>query len=195
MRLHPHQTGFSKKRSWASGLGLCLLLISFTAQAAMYRWTDEQGNVHMSDKPPPANVEYEVMDRPRPNVVETPKPPPPPEDIVDTLGEPADEPPKEVTYRSLRIIQPQEDEGVRSNSGEITITVSPSPGLGEDDKIVIYLDNKIVSRGEKTSVTVPNLTRGTHKTRAVIINRKGRTVIKSPTVTFHVLRFAGGGRG
>lgn len=176
-------------------LGLALLLIAVAAQATLYRWTDEQGNVHMSDKPPPANVEYEVMDQPRPNVVTTPKPPPPPQDVVDTLGEPAEDEaaPKAVVYRSLRIIQPQEDEGVRANNGEISITVSPNPGLGEDDKIVIYLDNKVVSRGKKTSVTIQNVNRGTHKTRAVIINRKGRTVIKSRTVTFHVLRFVGGG--
>lgn len=36
------------------------LLISTTAQAGMYKWTDEQGNVHYSQQPP-RDKQYEKM--------------------------------------------------------------------------------------------------------------------------------------
>jgi hypothetical protein len=39
--------------------GLGALLLSVTAQAQMYRWTDDQGRVHYSDSPPPAAARQE----------------------------------------------------------------------------------------------------------------------------------------
>lgn len=35
---------------------LCLLLLGFSAQGALNKWVDSQGNVHYSDEPPPENV-------------------------------------------------------------------------------------------------------------------------------------------
>ncbi|MFN2348328.1 MAG: DUF4124 domain-containing protein [Thioalkalivibrio sp.] len=45
-------------------VGLAALLVVTSAQAQMYRWTDEQGRTHYSDSPPPeaARQERRVMD-------------------------------------------------------------------------------------------------------------------------------------
>ncbi len=42
-------------------LWLFLMLASASAYAGMYKWTDAQGNVQYSDKPPPAGVQSQTM--------------------------------------------------------------------------------------------------------------------------------------
>jgi glutaredoxin len=37
-------------------VAFCLLACSLTVQAQLYRWTDDGGNVHYTDTPPPANA-------------------------------------------------------------------------------------------------------------------------------------------
>ncbi len=42
---------------FATSLALLLFVLSATAQARLYKWVDEEGNVHYTDKIPPAQVE------------------------------------------------------------------------------------------------------------------------------------------
>ena len=52
-----------------SGLGLgLLLLVGGLAQAASYKWVDEQGEVHYSQTPPPSGDYTVIGDPPRPDV-------------------------------------------------------------------------------------------------------------------------------
>ena len=50
--------------------GLLLLLIAVSSQhirAAMYKWTDEEGNTHYTQEPPPGGIEGEII-KPPPKV-------------------------------------------------------------------------------------------------------------------------------
>ncbi|MFH1605210.1 MAG: DUF4124 domain-containing protein [Pseudomonadota bacterium] len=49
-----------KRLSVAIALTLCLVL---PASAQMYKWVDENGKVHYSDKPPPSNIKIEKLRR------------------------------------------------------------------------------------------------------------------------------------
>lgn len=53
---------------------VCLCLLAGTAQAATYKWVDEEGNVQYSQSPPPPGVEGETI-----------KPPPPPPVIPEAV--------------------------------------------------------------------------------------------------------------
>lgn len=49
---------------------LCFSLLacfSLTTSAAMYKWVDEDGNVHYSEKPPPGDIEVQTI-KPPPKV-------------------------------------------------------------------------------------------------------------------------------
>lgn len=43
-----------------------LLLLAVPVQAAMYKWTDADGNIHYTQSPPPAGVESKTMKAPPP---------------------------------------------------------------------------------------------------------------------------------
>src|SRR3990172_6745177 len=62
-------------------IAVVLGLIAFAASAQLYRWTDEQGRVHVTDTPPPAsarNVQKKAA--PAGSAIQPPPPsqPPPP---------------------------------------------------------------------------------------------------------------------
>jgi len=42
-------------------LPICLLLLSFSAYAALTKWVDADGKVHYSDEPPPDNVKTKTL--------------------------------------------------------------------------------------------------------------------------------------
>ena len=78
----------NKRKAGAAAIlvGLVLTSMNVAADATLYRWKDSQGNMVMSDRPPPAGVEYEAIrtdasvvrrkaDEPAPTqVVPAPKP-------------------------------------------------------------------------------------------------------------------------
>jgi murein DD-endopeptidase MepM/ murein hydrolase activator NlpD len=43
---------------------LVLVLATLTARAEVYKWTDEDGKLHFSDKPPPQGEEFDTVDTP-----------------------------------------------------------------------------------------------------------------------------------
>jgi hypothetical protein len=54
-------------------LTLALCLLALPAAAELYKWTDENGKVHYSDQPPPANVKKsETITAPKPQVAAPP---------------------------------------------------------------------------------------------------------------------------
>lgn len=61
---------------------LCLASLALPAAASeLYKWTDEKGRVHYSDKPPPEGVKAESRDLPEEadsDPAKSPKPVPPP---------------------------------------------------------------------------------------------------------------------
>jgi hypothetical protein len=53
-----------------AALLLALLLFAGIVSGQMYRWTDEHGRTHFSDRPP-ANLDADEMDAPQASVIET----------------------------------------------------------------------------------------------------------------------------
>lgn len=89
----------------------CLLLLSLSVQAQeFYRWTDANGQLHVSQTPPPKSVQYEVLTlqqlsrqplpktAPHPKAATQPRTTPPAEldQQVDALNQRADQLQKEL---------------------------------------------------------------------------------------------------
>ena len=54
-------------------LTLALCLLAVPAAAELYKWTDENGKVHYSDQPPPANAKKsETLKAPKPQIAAPP---------------------------------------------------------------------------------------------------------------------------
>jgi len=95
------------------------------------------------------------------------------------------------SYQDFSITQPIHDTSIRENSGKVHISVRLEPNIFVDrgHKLVIYMDNVEVYRGEQTTVTLDNIDRGTHTLKANIVNRNGQTIKETDITTFTLHRF------
>lgn len=154
-----------------------LIFMTSAASADIYRSVDENGNVVFSDTPSEGAEKIEVKEA---QTVDSPSTQPfrydPP---------PAEQPPR---YQSLAITSPQDDQSVRANAGNVSVSMSVTPGLRGGDRLVLLMDGKQVASGSSTSVSMDNVDRGSHTLQARVIDRNGKTLASSDPVTFHLLR-------
>lgn len=96
----------------------------------------------------------------------------------------------ETVKRDLQLMTPKHDQAIRANNGEVTIIFKARPALQKGERLVLYLNDRQKMAGEQTHFTLSQLDRGTHTVFGVWQDRKGNTLAKSKSVTFHVLRFS-----
>lgn len=182
-------------------LSVLLIAIPLNASAAgIYKTVDKDGNVVFTDVPPKedakavqlrgASVYAPQSETTQPAPINAAPSSPQPGDLQDSLlGSGEDSAPVAVTaYEQLSIASPAEDEAVRANAGNFTVTVRLTPALMAGDQVVIMLDGQEVARSSGTAVALENIDRGTHSLMAQIVDSSGVPKIASNPVTFHLLR-------
>lgn len=159
----------------------CLCWVG-AAHAEIYRWIDAEGNVVYSDqKPPPGVPAQKVELQPLPTVPAAPQPQPP-------MGRSSESGAPAQTQATIKIVSPQNEQAVRANNGDVTVSMQASPALAKGRLVDLYVDGASAYRGAKTSVVLRNLDRGQHRLYAELIGASGRTLYRSEPVTFYVLR-------
>ncbi len=166
---------------------LILLFCSAQVSAQVYKWVDAQGNVHYMDQPVEGAEELKITGR------KPPKPKPEPEAKEELSPEPpADsEEATETEYKSLRIIRPKTEQALQSAAGNVVVQLKLDQPLDMEygHKVVIFLDGKRYGNpGTSLTTTLSNIERGAHRLRAAIVDAKGKRLIRSRVITFHLLR-------
>lgn len=96
-------------------------------------------------------------------------------------------------YESIRIVSPEDGGTVRSNDGRVPIAVGLEPGLQQSHFITAYLDGKAFrGRYGSSQITLTGVDRGTHELYVKVSDSKGKTLVKSDTISFTALRFTPG---
>lgn len=157
---------------------LLLVLCSGLAHGAIYRYVDEEGNITFTSEPPPG-AEVSPVDLPPPNSVATPRP---------RSADGAETSTATDGYTLLSIAQPEDGAAIRSNAGNITVTLNVGPKLRPSDTVVLYLDGHEVARGRGTVFALENISRGAHQLSAAIQGPDGKALIRSAPVGFNLLR-------
>ena len=86
-----------------------------------------------------------------------------------------DKTPKPIPQYTIKIISPKPDETFQNSAQSITITVTVTPELEPEDKIIAFVDGNAVGEPiHSTSIALPWLERGSHTLQAKIIQPKGR---------------------
>jgi uncharacterized protein DUF4124 len=140
----------------------------------VYKTVDEDGNIIFTDKPSEEAEEIKIQE------LETIKNPNPGRYKPST-----EKPPEEFKYKSFVITSPENGAGIRSNNGNVSISVSLEPMKKAGHKIIISMDGKEVGSG--SSVSLQNVDRGTHSISASVVDANGKTWI-STSSTFSMLR-------
>ena len=163
-----------------TGLGMLLLLWCAIglASGTAYRWVDDDGVVHYSDRPREGAEEIRL--RQPSGFAPSPLPAPP----VRTAEPQA----PAAAYESLDIVQPGQEETLWNIGGTLDVALRVEPELRRGHRIEVYYDGSRIE-GLEPDVTAFQLTdvyRGEHRLRAAIYDATGEPVIESPEVTFYV---------
>ena len=158
---------------------LFLLLLTNTVGAQqIYRRVDKDGNIFFTDVPTEGSEKIELKETTTIQALE-----------VDTssLSEP-ETVKKAFTYVDVSISSPTNDETIRDNTGNVTVSVEINPGLQSGHEVVVYLDGAEKMKGTETTFNLENIDRGTHQLRVSIRDTSGRIKISSKSTTFHLQR-------
>jgi hypothetical protein len=158
-------------------LGAALLCCSVPAAADVYRWVDDQGVVHYSDKPPTKDAKPVELPK-----LETFPSGSPPSNLGQavTADQHADS-----SGPGLAILTPEANETFRGDSNQeviVTITVPPKPARG----VIFYYDGTALNADptHDASYTLTNVERGQHTVEVALIGQDGKELERSTPVVF-----------
>ena len=156
---------------------LSSFLIFFTcclSAETVYKSVDEDGNIIFTDKPSENAEEIKLQEL---QTIDNPNP-------IRSSHQPKQAEEK-FSYKTFIVTNPADGSGIRSNDGNVTISVILEPSLRSGDKITISVDGNEVGSG--SSVSLQNVDRGTHSISASVVDGNGKQLI-STSSSFSLLR-------
>jgi len=163
---------------------IAALLIPMVGFAnTVYRWTDQDGIVYLSDEPH-QGAEKIAM----------------PKDDSQQRANKVHQSPSflsrmlhfkrastESEYRLVTILKPGQHETI--HGGTLTVSVAVKPSLGAGNTLAIYLDGrKVASSKERFQFSIHHVDRGEHTLTAKIIKINGEVLASSDSTSVHVRR-------
>ena len=159
------------------------VLSLFAATAVLaeaYKWVDENGVVHYSDKP---HDGWERVELP----TDGQRPPPRPAATPRSLGGPVEEaqPSQPFSYESLAIGSPSAEETLWNIEGVLNVSLNLQPRLQPGHRVRVYFDGepRFVTG---TSFQIEEVYRGVHNIQAEILDEAGNLMIRSLPNRFYV---------
>ncbi len=160
----------------ALSLALALGAPPLFAETKGYKIVRPDGTVEFSDQPAPGAQEITL---PKAQGYEAP-PPPPPAPAVEPTTPPG--PP----YSLLAIAAPEPDQTLHNGETQVNVSVQVMPALRPGHRLVILLDGSEAAGGAGTGYTLSNVERGSHVLVAEVRDGRGKVLISSAPVTFHM---------
>ena len=158
---------------------LCLVAAGTAAAQEAYRWVDEDGVVHYSDRP---REGAEAIRLPEPNVATIPRRTPrsaQPDEADSEAGEPA------TGYTSIEIVSPKAEETLWNIEGVLSVSVALQPGLQPGHQVRAYFDGEM-QPVSGTSFQLQEVWRGVHNLQVEVVDGTGKLMIRSRPSRFYV---------
>jgi len=159
---------------------ILLVFLCFAADADIFKWVDDNGKIHYSDKKVTGAEQVELPKA----VTYTPT-------DTGTVASGTAKPQQKDVETSLSIVKPMMNETIHSNSGDVGVQMAMNPGLIPGYTITLYLDGNETLKGlTQGSTTLSGLERGSHTIRASVLNKEGVSLVSSKSVIFHLRKEA-----
>ncbi|MFQ6007131.1 MAG: DUF4124 domain-containing protein [Woeseia sp.] len=153
---------------------IAFLAASVFAQA--YRWVDEEGIVHYTDKPTPGAERIEL---PSDNRV-------PARRIAPVRATPTpDVGAGEFEYERLEVASPAAEETLWNIEGVLDVTLDLRPALQAGHQLRVYFDGN-PRMVDGTSFQLQEVWRGVHNLQAEVVDGTGKLMIRSTPNRFYV---------
>ena len=158
---------------------LLMMLSAGAAAAEVWRWVDENGVMHFSDRPHPGAERMELAPA---QTFTAPALPPPRQPAPRESAEPAS------AYSRVAIVSPQAGETLWNIGGQLPVQVALEPQLASGHELRIFVDGNRVEGVPQGAVqfTIGEVFRGEHTLRAAIFDTGGRELASSEAITFYV---------
>ncbi len=157
------------------------LLVASPALADAYKWTDEDGVVHYSDRPEPGSERVDLGEaarsRPRSTRQEATSPSPG-DEASNAVAKP-------FSYTSLEISAPAPEETLWNIEGNLNVSLALSPSLQPNHQVRVYFDG-VARTVDGTSFQLQEVYRGVHNIQAEILDETGTLMIRSLPNRFYV---------
>ena len=161
-------------------IGILAVFAAGAVMAQAYRWVDDNGVVHFSDRPV-EGAERIVL----PSDGTRPRAQQPAPTFAATTTPTAEPPPEVFQYESIEIVAPAPEETLWNIEGVLNVSLALNPPLQPGHQVRVYFDgNPQMVSG--TSFQLNEVWRGVHNLQAEIIDETGRTMIRSRTNRFYV---------
>lgn len=151
------------------------------ASQTVWKWVDDKGITHYSDRPVPGATKVELNAGTRTDSSASGAPP-----VTSSSKQPA--PAAGPAYRNFEIWKPRADEAVINTGGQVSVSVRVDPALQTGHRLHLYLDGRLVEGFPEntTDYELKEVPRGTHTVVAVITDSRGTRVQETGRVTFTV---------
>jgi hypothetical protein len=157
----------------------CLFAVAAEAAQEAYRWVDEDGVVHYSDRP---REGAEVVQLPTPNVTTVRR-------VPRASAEPGDDAEKadesDTGYTSIEIVSPRAEETLWNIEGVLNVSVALQPGLRPGHQVRAYFDGKMQPESG-ASFQIQEVWRGAHNIQVEVVDATGKVMIRSQPSRFYV---------
>jgi hypothetical protein len=151
----------------------------------MWRWTDERGVVHYSDRPHPGAERVDIGPAQTfPSLAPAPERPaaPPPAAAREPVRSPL------FVYTRFSVVSPAQGETLWNLGGELNVELAVEPPLAPQHVLRVFLDGaevKDVPQGD-TRFTVGEVFRGERRLRVAVVDAQGRELASTDPVVFYV---------
>lgn len=163
-------------------IALLSLLAAGGVLAQAYKWVDEDGVVHFSDRPREGAEQVELQRAPR-------RPASPPTTARRAAAGQSQQdsaaPQQPFRYESLTIGAPLAEETLWNIEGVLNVRLNLQPALQSGHRIRVYFDGepRMVNR---TTFQINEVYRGVHNIQAEILDESGNLMIRSMPNRFYV---------
>ncbi|MCW8846033.1 MAG: DUF4124 domain-containing protein [Gammaproteobacteria bacterium] len=159
-------------------LTFVILALALPAFASTYRWVDEDGVVHYSDKPHEGAEQIELTGAQG----YTPVP------VPQTRSTRSAGDAEAFQYDSVEIVSPYEEEVLFGTEEPLSLQVVTVPALRPNHFLRLTIDGKNVTDKpvRNRSFQVEGVFRGTHSAQLTVVDENGSTIQQSSARTFHV---------
>ena len=155
-------------------LVLCIFVSASITAETVYKKTNPDGSVIFTDQPSKDTEEVKIRKPTTFSPIRLP-----------SLQSPKKKA-KSVDY-VVNIIEPANDSTIIGIT-DVKVTVTITPDLVQNHRFRYQLGNQTLDT-QKTTVSLDNVSRGTHVLNVSVINHKGEVVSSGSSVTFHQKRF------
>ena len=166
---------------------LFLLLLLFPAVLSageIYRWVDDNGELHYADRP---REGAEVVTLPKAQTFSAPAVKPSTRNKSSLADEKSLTEEALARYKNFEIVSPVKDQVLWNIGGELNVKLTAQPNVQKSHTIFLYMDGQEVQQlaGGQTQANLKEVYRGQHTLRAEVKDSNGKSLAQT-NVTFTV---------